>query len=121
MSLPSRAAGTVGCRKTSVSVAAATNIFALGALPYGGVAIVTATLSSSAANAATYVLFIEGSTASAGTVTVLASSGLLAGGGSSWPSFTWSLSDGNLVATPVGSTSNTFDFHVSCLGALTLT
>lgn len=121
MSMPARAGAAVGCRKKSVSVTGATNIFTLGAVPYGGVAIVTATLTASADNSATYMLFLEGSAASSGTVTMLASSGLIAGSSSSWPSFTWSLSDGNLVATPVGSTSNTFDFHVSCLGALTLT
>jgi hypothetical protein len=74
---------------------------------------------SSLFNGAAYVLLVTKSTGGSGVVEI-AKNGLTAGGGLTHPSFTWSLNTttNQLLATPVGSTSGTFYFHITQIGAL---
>lgn len=60
---------------------------------------------------ATYKLLVSKSLAGEQVVT-LATAGLTTGASSSHPSFTWSLSSGNLLATPYSTTSGNFWFAI---------
>ena len=101
----------------SLSVTAATDVVELmnpqgHQVDFAGEVTVVATnadpSSQSAKNTAVYKLLVcKGS-----AVVQLGSAGLTTGGGASWPSFTWSLSENFLRATPVGSTSGVFFFQV---------
>lgn len=70
-------------------------------------------------NGAAYVLLVTKSTGGSGVVEI-AKNGLTAGGSVAHPSFTWSLDTTNnkLLASPVGSTSGTFYFQITEIGAL---
>jgi hypothetical protein len=117
--------GLSGSRSASTTVSAATTIFGITDIKdstvYGGVAVINSSSVGTGANSACYVLLIQGSPSSTGAVVQLASSGLVTGGSATHPSFVWSISGANLVATPVGSTSGAFTFDVITFGSLTLT
>lgn len=116
-------------RKDSVSVTAAnTPVIDLASVfeslnAYSGVLHITAQngtpASTAARNTTGYVLLVTKGTAGSGVVEI-AKNGLTTGGSGSHPSFTWTLDTTNnqLEASPIGSTSGTFFFYVTHLGAL---
>jgi len=92
---------------------------------YSGVLHVIATsgtfVTTGNANLAAYVLLVTKAPGGSGVVEI-AKNGLTAGSSANWPSFTFSLdtTNGQLEASPVGSTSGPFHFYVSQLGGLEL-
>lgn len=95
-----------------------------GVTTYAGQLYITARSSTfSSANIAAYWLDVMlSNSGGTPTVSVVKSSGLVAGGGASHPSFTFSISGNNLVATPIGSTStaSTWYFYIHALGDIAL-
>jgi len=73
----------------------------------------------SAYNSAAYVLLVTKSTGGSSVVEI-AKNGLTTGGSTNHPSFTWTLdlTNNDLEATPIGSTSGNFYFYIGQLGAL---
>jgi hypothetical protein len=89
---------------------------------YGGLLVVNAFYTTgSNTNSAHYVLLVVKAPAGSGVVEI-AKQGLTAGGGASWPSFTWSLDTTNnhLEASPIGSTTGTFYFAIQYMGTIKL-
>lgn len=89
-----------------------------GTQNYSGLVIVTARQSlNDSANTASYVLHV-GKHAANSSATQISANGLTSGGSTSHPSFTFAIDTANneLEASPVGSTSGTFYFHVSTVG-----
>lgn len=103
-----------------LSVTAATTVTGLlspqgHSVHYGGEIIVRALSGDpstpSVTNTATYKLLVDKG-AGGSNITEISKIGLTAGGSPNHPSFTWTFTGNNLVATPVGSTSGTFTFEV---------
>lgn len=90
---------------------------ASGGAPAGGLLVVTAVDSSgTGTHVANYVLAVSCS-ATAKTLTVISADGETTGATADDPAFTWDINaSGQLLASPVGSTSDTFAFYVTALG-----
>lgn len=114
-------------QRVSVTFSGAGNVASLmdtagGTTSYSGEVLVVARRDdTSGASTAVYKLLVGKHAASSG-VTVIASNGLTAGSGATWPSFTWTVDTTNnkLVATPVGSTTGAFLFYLSAEGDIAL-
>lgn len=107
----------------SLSVTAATAVVELMSPQghqgsYGGEILIQASIadpsSTAVRNSATYKLLIDKGVSA--LVMEIAKVGMTTGGGTSFPSFTWSLVGNMLTATPVGSTSGAFYFEVLTSG-----
>ena len=112
--------GIGGATRRSSSVTSATTIFLLSdvgeSTHYNGLVVIQARSSGAGSDNATYVLAVE---SGGRTVTVIAAIGKTAGAAATHPSFTWTIdASSGLVATPVGSTSGTFFFDATTLGAV---
>ncbi len=71
-------------------------------------------------NSATYILLVS-KTVLGTNVKIIEKDGLIEGNGGSWPSFNFSInSSGQLLATPIGSTSGSFYFKLSGTGNISL-
>jgi hypothetical protein len=113
--------GVTGASHRALPVTATITVFSLsdiaGTDSYGGLISLTATNSSDDSLVATYLLFVS----SQGSVcNVIQSGGYIEGDTAEQPSFTWTLSGGELLATPVGSTNGTFNFDAVGIGAASL-
>lgn len=90
---------------------------------FGGLITVEARnspLSFSNSNSATYVL-LASKTVVNESITLISQAGLIQGNNSNWPSFTFSInSNGQLTASPIGSTSGNFYFNLSANGNISL-
>lgn len=87
----------------------------------GTLSVVAKNVETSAANTARYVLEImKAATGATPTVSLVRASGFTAGASANQPSFTFSMSGDNLVATSVGSTSTTapFFFYLEASGSI---
>lgn len=109
--------GITGCYRRDIQIGDGTTIFNVsdiaGRSSFGGLISVTAMSTSDQALVASYLLFVS----SQGSVcTVVESGGLTDGEDAEHPSFEWSLTDGALLARPVGNAAGTYNFDAVGIG-----
>ena len=109
--------GITGCYRRDIQIGDGTTIFNVsdiaGRSSFGGLISVTAMSTSDQALVASYLLFVS----SQGSVcTVVESGGFTDGEDAEHPSFEWSLTDGALLARPVGNAAGTYNFDAVGIG-----
>lgn len=113
----------IGVTAANTPIAALFPAMRNGVEQYGGRVTVHAVKSAltSSSKSATYELLVHKGIGGA-SVTLIAAAGATAGGAADEASFTFGIDGPNnrLLATPVGATSGTFYFHMSCTGNIDL-
>ncbi|GAA1691080.1 hypothetical protein MMUR_55430 [Mycolicibacterium murale] len=111
--------GVSGSSRRSSRVEGPESVFRIaditGARTFGGLITVSAFNSQDESLMATYLLFVS---SHGSKCTVIESGGYTDGAEESHPSFTWTLSGPDLVATPVGKANGVYHFDALAIGAV---